>query len=164
VSLVVWDTNVLALYFGKRLTAEDELRVEGLLQDMRKRREPIGIPAPVFAEFMAGITSTEKANAVALFSSTAFRFLPYDKKAAIETAMLIGRKVAGRPRQAVKVDRQIIAIAKANGARSILTNDTDMAADARHFGVTAQSIDKLEIPDQLKQHRIEFKEGQDPAE
>lgn len=163
-SLVVWDTNVLALYFGKRLTAEDELRVEGLLQGMRKNREPIGIPAPVFAEFMAGITSTEKINAVALFSSAAFRFLPYDKKAAIETSMLTGRKVSGRPRQAVKVDRQIIAIAKANGARSILTNDTAMAADARCFGVMAQSIGELDIPDRLKQHRIDFEEGQDSSE
>lgn len=155
--MIIWDTNVLALYFGKRLSPDDQLRVDGLVQEMRNRREPIGMPAPVFAEFLTGLSSTEKHHAFAVFGTAAFKFLPYDKKAAVETSMLAGKKISSaRPRQAVKVDRQIIAIAKSSGARMILTNDTEMIQESIRFEVAAMSISDLIIPDKLKQHRIEF--------
>lgn len=61
-----------------------------------------------------------------------------------------------RPRQSVKVDWQIIAIAKANGARLLITNDTDMLTEAQRSGVSCAKICALPIPDHLRQHDLQL--------
>lgn len=158
--MVVWDTNVLALYFGKKLSPDDQLRMDGLVAEMKRKREPIGIPAQVLAEYLVGVPVAERQQALSIFASTSFRFLPYDQKSALETIMLgqqaIKRKASGRPRQAVKVDCQIIAIAKSNRCRLLLTNDHDMIIEAIGYGLHATSIASLDIPDSLKQHKLEL--------
>ena len=64
-----------------------------------------------------------------------------------------------RPRQSVKVDWQIIAIAKANGARLLITNDVDMLAEAERSGVSCAKISDLPIPDHLRQHDLELEKS-----
>lgn len=59
-----------------------------------------------------------------------------------------------RPRQSVKVDWQIIAIAKANDARLLVTNDVDMLVEAKRSGVSCLKICDLPIPDHLRQHAL----------
>lgn len=138
--------------------------MEGLLASLKKRRIAIGIPAPVLGEFLSKLTDKEKTQFDSLQASSAFRMLPYDVRCAHETAemekaaSLCGRRKGkdARPRQAVKVDRQIIAIALVNRASLILTHDIDVIDEAARHGMKACRISDLEIPDHLKQHKLEL--------
>lgn len=160
--MVILDTNALVLYFGRRLNSEDNLRMQGLFQILRAKKESIGIPAQVWAEFLDQAGERELNATQSIFKTTAFRLLPYDLKAVMETVEVVkaGRsarkssKGEKRPRQSVKVDWQIIAIAKANGARFLITNDVDMLAEAERSGVSCAKICDLPIPDHLRQHDL----------
>ena len=57
--MVIWDTNILALYFSNRLSPDDHLRVKGLVAELARKREAIGIPAQVWAEFLEAATENE---------------------------------------------------------------------------------------------------------
>lgn len=152
------------MFFGRRLNSEDSLRMQGLFQILRAKKESIGIPAQVWAEFLDQAGEGELSATQNIFKTTAFRLLPYDLKAVMETVEVVkaGRsarktsKGEKRPRQSVKVDWQIIAIAKANGARLLITNDVDMLAEAKRSGVLCARICDLPIPDHLRQHDLEL--------
>ena len=165
--MVILDTNALVLFFGRRLNSEDSLRMQGLFQILRAKKESIGIPAQVWAEFLDQAGERELNATQSIFKTTAFRLLPYDLKAVMETVEVVkaGRsarkssKGEKRPRQSVKVDWQIIAITKANGARLLITNDVDMLAEAERSGVSCAKIGDLPIPDHLRQHDLELEKG-----
>jgi predicted nucleic acid-binding protein len=162
--LVIWDTNILALYFAKRLSGDDALRMDGHVAELERKREPVGIPAQVLAEFLEGAKPDEVALSFNLLKTTAFKVLPYDMRAAVETvevsksghAARKAQKEKKRERQAVKVDWQIIAVAKANSARLLVTNDADMISEANRCGLTCMSIADFTIPDELRQHPMTF--------
>ena len=165
--MVIWDTNVLALYFANRLNRDDKLRMDGLVAELKRKREPVGIPAQVFAEFLEAAKPEEAALSFNLLKTSAFKVLPYDMRAAIETtevsrnghAARKAQKGKNRDRQAVKVDWQIIAVAKANNARFLLSNDAGMLKEAQRSDLLCMSIADLPIPDELRQHPIAFQEG-----
>lgn len=146
------------------MNKDEQLRMEGLVAAMRSKREPIGIPAQVWAEFLDAASEDEISQSQALMRTSAFRFLPYDMRAAVETvdvarAGRAARKAMKgklRERQAVKVDWQIIAVAKVHRARLLLTNDRDMQTEATRSGIACCSIADLEIPDALRQHALEY--------
>ncbi|WP_447789444.1 type II toxin-antitoxin system VapC family toxin [Pseudomonas farris] len=162
--MVIWDTNILALYFSNRLSPDDHLRVKGMVSELARKREPIGVPAQVWAEFLEAATADDAAQSIALFKTNAFKLLTYDMRAAIETAEVARRGHAARKgsqnkdrgRQAVKVDWQIIAVAIVNNARLILTNDQPMLSECRRHKVQCMAISDLPIPDDLRQHPITF--------
>lgn len=170
--MVIWDTNILALYFGRRLEGDDQLRMDGLVAELARKREPIGIPAQVWAEFLHAASPEEFEQSQSLLKTSAFRFLPYDMRAAIENAEISKAGQAARKslkgkireRQAVKVDWQIIAIAKVHNARILLTNDDAMLKEAERAGTTCQSISDLPIPDALRQHHLNLTQNATEAE
>lgn len=141
--------------------------MQGLFQILRAKKESVGIPAQVWAEFLDQAGERELNATQSIFKTTAFKLLPYDLKAVMETVEVVkaGRsarkasKGEKRPRQSVKVDWQIIAIARANGARLLITNDTDMLAEAKRSGVTCARICDLPIPDHLRQHDLELEKN-----
>lgn len=164
--MVIWDTNILALYFSGRLSSDDQIRMNGLVSELSRKKETIGIPAQVWAEFLETASQEEAEESVKLFKSNAFSLLAYDMRCAIETAEVarqgqtVRKSTKGpkRDRQAVKVDWQIIAIAKVNQARLLLSNDGPMAAEAIRQGLNCMKISELPIPDNGRQHSIRFEE------
>jgi hypothetical protein len=73
-----------------------------------------------------------------------FRIEAFDTRAAIEVAAVSrqamdkGNKKGATleaPWQKIKIDRQIVAIAKVNGATTIYSNDSDVAAHAKLCGI-----------------------------
>jgi hypothetical protein len=110
-------------------------RVEYLIERLSDEKATVIIPTPVLSEvfvragpkaindYLAGIRSTR-----------CFRIGPFDQKAAVEVAMMTDAALAaGRKRgastgpwQKVKIDRQIVAIAKAEGADLIYSSDKDI--------------------------------------
>lgn len=136
--------------------------MEGLVSELKRKREAIGIPAQVWAEFMHAATPEEIERSHSLLKTTVFRFLPYDMRAAIETVEVSKAGQAARKalkgklreRQAVKVDWQILAIAKVHNARLLLTNDDGMLKEAGRADVVCLKISDLAIPDDLRQHPL----------
>lgn len=164
--MVIWDTNILALYFSRRLSSDDQLRMDGLVVELARKREPIGVPAQVWAEFLEAASQQEAEESVKLFKSNAFVLLSYDMRCAIETAAVARQgqavrkitKEKKRDRQTVKVDWQIIAIAKVNRARLLLSNDGSMVAEAIRQGLHCMKISELPIPENGRQHSMRFEE------
>lgn len=113
------------------------------------------IATPVIAEILvkAGEGGPNLLNQIRGLARV--RICPFDEKAAIETAfMTIAASATGskyrepdEPRQKVKVDRQIVAIARTNNATRIYTDDIGMAKFARRLGMDVISTWELPIPE-----------------
>jgi hypothetical protein len=62
-----------------------------------------------------------------------------------------------QPWQKIKIDRQIIAIAKANGAKLIISMDTGVQTNAKRVGISTIDIQGLELPESAKQKVLPLK-------
>jgi hypothetical protein len=79
---------------------------------------------------------------------------PFDERAAIELAAMElsargkGAKKAGfeSPYQKVKFDRQIVAVARVNGAHTIYSDDQDLGRFAKNAGMKVVCTWDLPIP------------------
>jgi hypothetical protein len=60
--------------------------------------------------------------------------------------------------QKIKIDRQIVAIAKTQGAKFIVSDDDGVRASAARAGIKAQKIDELPLPDSARQTKLPMEE------
>jgi predicted nucleic acid-binding protein len=133
-----------------------------LVQDLVSSKTVIGIPAPTWAEFLCGTDIATSGIVNALRKRSAIRILPFDEVAAFETALIHrGALAAGKkkgaskaPWQQVKVDRQILAIARQNRVATIFTDDDNMVSEADRLGI--ETIRPSEIPLKPKQNKLNF--------
>lgn len=131
-------------------------RVEQLFEDLDAARERILIPTPALCEFLvlAGKDGPQYLNDIAI--QVTFMIQPFDLRAASEVAsmeLFARRKGSKRaparedaPWQKVKFDRQIVAIAKLHGARTIYSDDGDIRNIAEEIGVRVVPCWKLSFP------------------
>lgn len=155
--------NPLARIPGNQETGEtvaearDRARHAIATLDQAKRR--VIVPAPALAELLTVIGPEAAAWLELLQHARTIEIAPFDHRAAVELALL-NRGLSGpqgqttEPRQKVKVDRQIVAIAKVNGASEIYTDDRGLGACATLAGIAARSIASLPLPDQARQGRL----------
>jgi predicted nucleic acid-binding protein len=117
-------------------------RIEYAVNQARERGEQIIIAAPVLAELLVRAENAASPY-VDLFNKSAhFRPVPFDQKAAITHAEYTRKAIeTGEERTEskckVKFDRQIVAIAKAEGAGTIYTDDDGLARHAIAQGLIA---------------------------
>lgn len=163
--MIIFDANIL---ISVSVLDENDPRFErivGLIQDVVSSKTIIGVPAPAWAEFLCGtdVATTDVINA--LKKRGAIRILPFDEVAAFEASLIFrgamrsGKKKgsSSAPWQAVKVDRQILAIARQHGVKTIYTDDENMAAEAARLGIEA--IATAELPLKPKQATLSFDES-----
>ena len=94
--------------------------------------------------------------------STAFRVATFDERAAIETAAMTqealddGDKRGGSqaPWQKVKIDRQLVAVARVHGVKTLYTDDRNMRGLAERLGL--QVMDTYDMPDPAPRQRHLF--------
>lgn len=159
--MVALDCNALVALCGA--ASDAKTRLEYLLARMDKAKSKILLPMPAVAEFLvrADQASLEIHNALA--KKTAIVFGNFDLAAAHENALLeaasLGRgdkrDSSGEPYQKIKIDRQIVAIARSKGAKLIVSDDAGVRAAALRVGLAAISVDDLEFPDAARQLPIE---------
>ena len=97
-----------------------------------------------------------------LNSSACFRIVSFDQRAAIEAAAAhrdaIGRGDKREGTNAawakVKFDRQIVAIAKIEGATSIYSDDEDIQKLGKKSGIAVIGIADLPLPPEDAQHNL----------
>jgi predicted nucleic acid-binding protein len=151
----------------KKRVERMEDRIEKLLDDLSYENERIILPTPALAEFLvlAGADGPKYLDMLSAMRTILVK--PFDEMAAIELAAMEladrahGNKRGGvaAPWQKVKIDRQIVAVAKVNGASKIYSDDEDV----RHFAQKAQIevVASYELPlPAAKQTKIDFPESE----
>jgi hypothetical protein len=139
---------------GQPLTRASE-RLGKLIDEVERRRGTVLIPTPALAEVLvkagdAGPTFLERLN-----SSARFKVADFDQRAAVEVAAMTrdairaGDKSAGvtEPWQKVKYDRQIVAIARVNGASALYADDGGVAAFGNLIGLKVIRTWELPLPE-----------------
>lgn len=147
--MVVFDTSFIALAFDAEFSIPIDPntgtilenakgRIDNLISEISNTKQRILIPTPVLAEYLvrAGVDKDKRLQE--FVSSKVFLVASFDIRAAIECAMIEdgdtnnGKKLTLIETKAkVKFDRQVIAIAKARGAKRIYTGDNGLADRAR---------------------------------
>ena len=125
-----------------------------LVETLEAAQATIIIPTPALSEFLVLAASDAGAYLAQLTSSAVFVVESFDLKAAIEAAAAqrraidAGSKKSGAtgPWQKVKVDRQIVAIAKVHGVDCLYTEDEDVRRIARADGVPVKDVADLPLP------------------
>ena len=175
--MVVFDTSVLLLLLhpGARAPIDPntnlpvdraQARVEHLVSELSKAREKIVIPTPVLSELLVHAGEATNQYLDQLNSNSAFRIANFDQRAAIEAAVAMkdaidrgGLRIdssdSAASRGKVKFDRQIVAIAKAEGATAIYSDDGDVIKYAKHAGLRAFRTVELDLPPEDPQGKLD---------
>jgi predicted nucleic acid-binding protein len=163
--MVAIDNTTLALLFhpgakppndpktGQPLIKARE-RIEQLITDLDAEDERIVIPTPVLCEFLILADRDGPLYLEKVQGAKTLLLKPFDERAAIELAAMElsargkGGKKAGfeSPYQKVKFDRQIVAIARVNGAHTIYSDDQDLGRFAKNAGMKVVCTWDLPIP------------------
>lgn len=161
---VLFDTNALIQLLDPRTKPAIRDKLKGLLQEIEKSRGQVIIPTPVIAEYLVNAGSAGKTLLSTLLQSRNVTIAPFDHLAAeASAAMHVAARAQGHKRhplpqdadwQKVKVDRQIVAIAKAR-ATQIVADDRDIHALASAESIPVRTVASLPIPAWAKQLNLE---------
>jgi len=129
-------------------------RIDSLLHELDEEEERIMVPMPVLAEFLILAGNDGPEYLERLGQAKTFFLAPFDEKAAIELAAMEledrakGDKRGGAkaPWQKIKVDRQVVAIAKVNDVHTLYVDDQDAKSLARRVGMHVVSSWELHLP------------------
>ncbi|MGO9263202.1 MAG: type II toxin-antitoxin system VapC family toxin [Bryobacteraceae bacterium] len=172
--MVAFDTSIFCLALHPDAKPRSNVdrakeRVQYLLETLMAQDERIVIPTPAFSEFLILAALDAPAYVSKIRENSVFRIELFDERAAIEladvelTARAKGNKrgsAAGSEWQKVKFDRQIVAVARTNGATRIYSDDQDIASHGSDFGVVVLALKDLPTPPAV-QEVLELKDAED---
>ena len=160
--MAVFDANFLVYWLDADATPPEAPRTQLPISDLKKRvasaitqirlaGDELVIPTPVLSEYLVGADNAGAARLAAIKSHTWTRIADFDEHAAVElaalnrTAIAGGNKRAGvsEPWQKVKLDRQIVAIAKMEKQEVIYSEDEGLRKFAELAGIKAYSLADL---------------------
>lgn len=129
-------------------------RFEFLEQEIQRSGETILIPSPALAEVLVGLEDAAPAVIDRLARSARFKIADFDTMAAVELATMTreairaGDKKGGSssPWQKVKIDRQIIAIARTRGVTTIYSDDEGLAKFASMLSIQVIHTWSMPLP------------------
>lgn len=158
------DSSALALLINPAANPPDDPGTGAATTDVRQRVEfflhgltasdTLIIPTPVLAEALVRAEEGGPALLAALGGLARLKVRPFGERAAVETAAMTrealqtGDKRGGSsaPWQKVKVDRQIIAVARVEGVARIYADDTSLVGFAKRLGMDVFSTWDLPVP------------------
>jgi hypothetical protein len=159
---VAFDSTILSLLLfpdaevqqgGKAVEFAHE-RVAGLVRELEAGREQVLVPAPALSEVLVTEGVDVQDVLTTLLGSTFIRIGDFDERAAVELDMRLRAAIkSGDPRQgmritknAMKFDRQIVAIALVNGARVLYSDDNGVQRFASSCGLATKRVTDLPVP------------------
>ena len=131
-------------------------RMDSLIEKLNKGGDKVIIATPVLAEFLvlAGEDGNQYLSELHNLANIYIR--PFDTRAAIELVSFelnsrrLGSKrgpvESDRPWQKVKIDRQIVAIAKVQNVQTLFADDGDVRTLAEYEGIQVTSSWELALP------------------
>lgn len=137
-------------------------RIQHLIATLEKADDKVIIPTPVLSEFLVKADTAGAEYLQIMEKQKVFKVASFDKRAAIELAALTrealndGDKKGGsdEPWQKVKLDRQIVAIAKVEGARTVYSNDRGLRNFAEQAGLKVIHLADLDLPPEDAQQTL----------
>jgi hypothetical protein len=174
--MVVFDAPILMLYLDESLEPPKDQatgdpipkareRVECLIQRLADDNQKVVVPTPALSEVLVYAGPAQAEWLEHLNSRSCFRIASFDSRAAIEAAIAIREAIAGGDKkggnadanwQKCKVDRQIVAIAKVEGAETIYTQDKHVVNYAEQAGLKAYGVADLPEPPSDPQTSLSF--------
>ena len=156
---VAFDSVILGAYLHPKAAYPQPVdrvpeRLQHFVETLEAARATIILPAPALSEFLVLAAADTAAYVAELTNSAVFAIEPFDLKAAIEAAESQRRAIdagskrsgAAGPWQKVKVDRQIVAIAKVHGVDDLYSDDEDVRRIAESDGVRVKGVADLPLP------------------
>jgi len=147
---------------GKPVERIDD-RIEKLQEDLDSESERMILPTPVLSEFLILAGRDGPGYLEKLSGMKNILVKPFDQVAAIELAAVevedrlkqSKRGGSASPWAKIRFDRQIVAIAKINGATRIYSDDEDVMKFATRLGIEVVRTWELPLPS-AKQIDIEY--------
>jgi predicted nucleic acid-binding protein len=162
--VIIFDASYLVVMFhpnpapakdrADKPVSQFKERVAHLASKLDVSNDVIGIPTPAMAEVLvrAGNANARAGYVTTLSDTWKFQILPFDSRAAIEASELIAKIKAEQKSQSwetwakVKFDVQITAIAKAESATVIYSDDQDIENHAKRLKIPVVRICDLPLP------------------
>ncbi|NNM71418.1 PIN domain-containing protein [Enterovirga aerilata] len=152
-------------------------RIKFMVQQTVKARGRLIVPTPALGEVLVKVEPESAAEYLSIMErARGFKISPFGIKAAIEFAEMQRQLLGSRrrikrgdleTRARAKFDQQIVAIAKAEGASVIYSDDSGLKTYAKHFGLETLGIRDLPTPppsDLQQELPLEPPEPEIPAE
>lgn len=177
--IVAVDTSALALMINPAADPPQDPQTGQLVDRARERiqhfiatlttSDTLIVPTPVLAELLVRAEDGGPGLLAAMAGLARLKVRPFGERAAVETAFMTrealasGDKKSGslEPYQKVKFDRQIIAIARVEGAARIYADDRPLASFARRLNMDVFSTWDLPLPPPTQ---VELFQGWSPDE
>lgn len=137
-------------------------RIDHLVNELGRTNSKLIIPTPALSEALvyAGADASQKI-VEELTKYAVFQIAPFDTRAAIELAAMARAALGRRHKRGdnltyakLKYDRQIVAIAKVNGATTIYSDDDDVRTIGAEAGVEVKGLADLPLPPQSPQREL----------
>jgi len=144
-------------------------RITFLIGELEKRKEKIIVPTPALSELLVHADQAGPDYLDILNRHAAFKIADFDQRAAVEVAAATREALAGGDKRGgsdsswgkVKFDRQIIAIARVEGATTIYSDDSDITRFAKHFGIAVVRVGDLPLPPEHPQQSLSLDQTSD---
>jgi predicted nucleic acid-binding protein len=152
---VVFDASFLIPLLDPMVkgTGDVDVRISHLVATLDRQKTKIIVPTPALSEVLIGAADAAPQYLEILSRTSRFKLAPFGERAAVEAAarhreaLRVGSKKEGSADWSkVKFDRQIVAIAKVEGAERIYSNDDDIKRFGASDGIEVVMLDELELP------------------
>jgi predicted nucleic acid-binding protein len=153
--LVVFDASFLIPLLDPHVKGlgEVDARISHLVGSLDRQKTKIIVPTPALSEVLIGAGDAAPQYLEILSRTSRFRLAAFGERAAVEAAarhreaLRAGDKKEGAADWSkVKFDRQIVAIAKVEGAERIYSNDVDIKRFGASAGIEVVMLHQLELP------------------
>jgi len=162
--MVAFDASILIKLFGQKTSGEDKKKLDYLVQTLAESRVQVLIPTPALAEYLARAGKAASQVLDEIRKTSVFRIASFDQRSAVECAVASDRDLTAGDKRAgsggswakVKFDRQIVAIARANGVRQIYSEDGDVKKLAKRDGIEVLGCADLDLPPSENQGNLDL--------
>ncbi|MGY3528558.1 type II toxin-antitoxin system VapC family toxin [Bradyrhizobium sp. USDA 4452] len=153
-AVVVFDTSFLVPLLDPRVrgVGEVDAKLTHLIEILDKQKDVVIVPTPALSEVLIGAGDAAPQYLDILSKTPRFRIASFGPRAAVEAAERHrqakrnnDKKEGAQSWDKVKFDRQIVAIAKVEGAERIYSNDDDIYRFGKAEGL--QVIRLQDLPD-----------------
>jgi hypothetical protein len=154
-AVVVFDASFLIPLLDPQIKGIGKVdkRLLHLIASLDKQNDVIIVPTPALSEALIGAGDAAPKYLEILSKVARLRVAPFGERAAVEAAARHREALGGGDKREgseswskVKFDRQIIAIAKVEGAKRIYSNDGDIRRYCQGEGLEVVRLDELEAP------------------
>lgn len=155
------DANTLVKWSGPE---DQEFSVARLNHLFAESATVVIVATPALSEFLVRAGDAGQAWLAMVEKKRAFQVASFDRRAATECADLDRVALDSKDKrqgskdvwQKVKVDRQILAIARVNRADKLITADFGLSKLCVACKITNMQIEDLDLPDSARQHSLDL--------